>query len=144
MHHLNIKPDTEPVKQQWWQFWPHIMAAMKSKFTNSLNVASFERDNTQTGLLTLCLFLKRTTRSESALTLTYSRDEFSLHITDIMIDNTCGFKRISFMDGFSGYNQIKMYLDDEKHMSLRTPLGYTMTRWCHSISRTHVQSTNMQ
>jgi len=41
MHRFNIKPDAEPVKQQWWQFWTHIVAAMKSKFTNSLNVASF-------------------------------------------------------------------------------------------------------
>ena len=30
---------------------------------------------------------------------------------------------MSFMDGFSGYNQIKMYPDDEKHTSFRTPLG---------------------
>jgi len=28
-----------------------------------------------------------------------------------------------FMDRFSGYNQIKMYLDDEKHTSFRTPPG---------------------
>ena len=35
-----------------------------------------------------------------------------------MIDNTGGFERMSFIDGFSGYNQIKMYLDDEKHTSL--------------------------
>jgi len=27
------------------------------------------------------------------------------------------------MDKFSGYNQIKMYHDDEKHASFRTPLG---------------------
>ena len=27
------------------------------------------------------------------------------------------------MDGFSGYNQIKMYPDDEKHTSFKTPLG---------------------
>jgi len=26
------------------------------------------------------------------------------------------------MDGFSGYNQIKMYPKDEKHTSFRTPL----------------------
>ena len=26
-----------------------------------------------------------------------------------MIGNTCGFERMSFMDSFSGYNQIKMY-----------------------------------
>jgi len=46
-----------------------------------------------------------------------------------MIDNTCGFKRISFMDGFSGYNQIKIYLDDEKHTSFWTPLGV----FCYTI-----------
>jgi len=27
------------------------------------------------------------------------------------------------MDGFSRYNQIKMYPEDEKHTSFRTPLG---------------------
>jgi len=40
--------------------------------------------------------------------------KFSLPITDVMIDNTCGFKRMSFMDDFSGHNQIKIYPDDEK------------------------------
>ena len=48
------------------------------------------------------------------------KDEFPLAIPDVMIDNTCGFKRMSFMDGFSRYNQIKMYPDDEKHTSFRT------------------------
>ena len=47
----------------------------------------------------------------------------TIPITDVMIDNKCGFERMSFMDGFSGYNQIKMYPDDEKHTSFRTPLG---------------------
>jgi len=40
-----------------------------------------------------------------------------------MIDNTCGFEQMSFIDGLSGYNQIKMHHDDEKHASFRTPLG---------------------
>ena len=44
-------------------------------------------------------------------------------IIDVMIDNTCRFERMSFMDGFSGYNQIKMYPEDEKNTSFRTPLG---------------------
>jgi len=38
-----------------------------------------------------------------------------------MIDNT-DFEMMSFMDDFSGYNQIKMCPDDEKHTSFRTPL----------------------
>lgn len=36
---------------------------------------------------------------------------------------------MSFMDEFSGYNQINMYPDDEKHTSFKIPLGvyyYTM------------------
>ena len=45
------------------------------------------------------------------------------------IDNMCGFERMSFIDGFSGYNQIKMYPDDEKHTSFRTPLGV----YCYTI-----------
>jgi len=51
------------------------------------------------------------------------KDEFPLPITDVMIDNTYWFERISFMDRFSGYNQIKMHSDDEKHTFFRTPLG---------------------
>ena len=46
-----------------------------------------------------------------------------------MIDNTCGFERISFIDGFSGYNQIKMYPEDEKHTSFRTPQGV----YCYTV-----------
>ena len=46
-----------------------------------------------------------------------------------MIDNTCGFERMSFMDGFSRYNQIKMYPEDEKHTLFRTPLGI----YCYTV-----------
>ena len=39
-----------------------------------------------------------------------------------MIDNTYGFEQMSFIDGFSRYNQIKMYPNDEKRTSFRTPI----------------------
>jgi len=35
----------------------------------------------------------------------------------------------SFMDGFSGYNQIKMNPEDEKHSSFRMPLGV----YCYTL-----------
>ena len=57
------------------------------------------------------------------------KDEFPLPITDVMIDNTCDFERMSFMDGFSGYNQIKMYSEDDKHTSFQTPLG----GYCYTV-----------
>jgi len=63
------------------------------------------------------------------LNIACPKDELPLPITDVMIDNTCVFERMSFMDGFSGYNQIKMYLEDEKHTSFRTPLGV----YCYTV-----------
>jgi len=36
---------------------------------------------------------------------------------------------MSFMDDFLGYNQINMYLDDEKHTLFRTPLGV----FCYTV-----------
>jgi len=46
-----------------------------------------------------------------------------------MIDNTHGFERISFMEEFCGYNQIKMYPEDEKHTSFRISLGV----YCYAV-----------
>ena len=94
---------------------------LKLRFNNSLNVASLERNNIQTGLL-ICVVLKKNEKIRVCidfrdLNIACPKNEFPLLITDVMIDNTCGFERISFMDGFSRYNQIKMYPEDEKHIS---------------------------
>ena len=90
------------------------------------------------------------------LNIAYPKDEFSLPITDIMIDNTCDFERMSFMDGFSGYNQIKLYPDDKKHTSIRAALsvffymvmpfdlknaGDTYQRAMSTIFRDHLRKT---
>ena len=45
------------------------------------------------------------------------KDEFLLPILEVMIDITCRLERMTFMDGFSSYNQIKMHHEDEKHKS---------------------------
>ena len=59
----------------------------------------------------------------------YPKDKFLLLITDVMIDNKCGFERMSFMDDFSGYNQIKMHSNDEKHALFRTSSGV----YCYTV-----------
>lgn len=40
------------------------------------------------------------------------KDNFPLPHIDVLIDNTTYFSIFSFMDGFSGYNQIRMALED--------------------------------
>ncbi|XXG59011.1 hypothetical protein AAC387_Pa04g1173 [Persea americana] len=57
------------------------------------------------------------------------KDEFPLPIPKVIIDNTCGFERMTCMDGFSGYNQIKMHPKDERHTSFRTPFSV----YCYTV-----------
>ncbi|KAL5546225.1 hypothetical protein UlMin_005912 [Ulmus minor] len=51
------------------------------------------------------------------------KDEFPLPNIDMMVDATAGHEMFSFMDGFSGYNQIRMAPEDAEKTAFRTPFG---------------------
>jgi hypothetical protein len=51
------------------------------------------------------------------------KDDFPLPHIDLLVDNIARRKMHSFMDGFSGYNQIRMAEDGMEKMAFITPLG---------------------
>ena len=51
------------------------------------------------------------------------KDDFLLPHIDVLIDNTAGHALLSFMDGFSGYNQINMSSKDMEKTSFITSWG---------------------
>ena len=51
------------------------------------------------------------------------KDEFLLPNMDVLINSAVGNAMFSFMDGFSGYNQIKMALRDVEKTAFKTPIG---------------------
>jgi len=51
------------------------------------------------------------------------KDDFPLPYIDVLVDNTIGHALLSFMDGFSRYNQIKMASEDMEKTSFITPWG---------------------
>ena len=51
------------------------------------------------------------------------KDDFPLPHIDMLVDNTAGHSILSFMDGFSGYNQIMMALEDMEKTSFITEWG---------------------
>ncbi|KAL0454263.1 UNVERIFIED_CONTAM: Transposon Tf2-12 polyprotein [Sesamum latifolium] len=57
------------------------------------------------------------------------KDDFSLPIAELMIDATMGHEALSFMDGSSGYNQIRMAPKDEELTAFRTPKGI----YCYKV-----------
>ena len=53
----------------------------------------------------------------------YPKDDFSLPHIDLLIDNTAGYEMLSFMNIFSGYNQIRLAEEDQDKTSFTTPWG---------------------
>ena len=51
------------------------------------------------------------------------KDDFPLPHIDVLVDNTAQHKIFSFMDGFSGYNQIKMAPEDMEKTTFVTQWG---------------------
>ena len=51
------------------------------------------------------------------------KDNFPLPHIDVLVDNTTNFALFSFMDGFLGYNQIKMALKDMEKTTFITLWG---------------------
>ncbi|KAK8946755.1 hypothetical protein KSP39_PZI006372 [Platanthera zijinensis] len=55
--------------------------------------------------------------------------QLPLPMIDQLVDATSGHERLSFMDAYSGYNQIKMNLADEEHTTFRTDMGV----YCYTV-----------
>ena len=53
----------------------------------------------------------------------YPKDSFPLPRIDQLVDSTTGYKLLTFMDAFSGYNQIMMDENDQEKTSFITSRG---------------------
>jgi hypothetical protein len=51
------------------------------------------------------------------------KDPFPLPRIDQIIESTAGCARLSFLDAYSGYNQIKLKKEDEEKIAFITPYG---------------------
>ena len=51
------------------------------------------------------------------------KDHFPLPRIDQIIDATSGCDRLSFLDAYSGYNQIRLKVGDEEKTAFITPYG---------------------
>ena len=64
----------------------------------------------------MCVYYKDLNRASS-------KDNFPLPHIDTLVDNTTKNSLFSFMDGFSGYNQIQMALKDREKTTFITMWG---------------------
>ena len=59
----------------------------------------------------------------TALNKSCPKDHFPLPRIDQIIDSTDGYERLSFLDAYSGYNQIRLKVEDQDKTAFITPYG---------------------
>ena len=66
--------------------------------------------------LRMCIGFKHINRA-------FSKDHFPLPLIYQIIDSTAGCERLSFLDAYSGYHQIRLYGPNEIKTTFITPFG---------------------
>ncbi|KAI5317664.1 hypothetical protein L3X38_037371 [Prunus dulcis] len=135
VHKLGIPNEARWVKQAPLRFRPELTIQIEVEI-DKLIAAGFIREvHYPTWLSNIVPVLKKKT---GALRICVDhrdvndacpKDEFPLPITELLVHATTGFGALSFMDGFSGYNQIKMASEDQEKTAFRTSKGI----YCYTV-----------
>uniref|UniRef100_A0A2N9FTM9 Integrase catalytic domain-containing protein n=1 Tax=Fagus sylvatica TaxID=28930 RepID=A0A2N9FTM9_FAGSY len=127
-HSLNVESGTRPVVQSMRTFHPEVEAQITQEVKKLLsagfikpiqhprwlsNIVPVKKKN---GQIRCCVDFRNLNKA-------CPKDEFPLPNMDLLIDSAAGHAMFSFMDGFSGYNQIFMSPKDAEKTAFRTPIG---------------------
>ena len=127
-HKLNINPTLRPVKQRCRVFSPERNDAVLEE-VDKLLMANFIREVFYPDWLANVVMVKKNTRKWrmcvdfTDLNKACPKDSFPLPRIDQLVDSTAGHKLLTFMDAFSGYNQIMMDENDQEKTSFITSRG---------------------
>jgi hypothetical protein len=128
-HALNVDPKAKPVKQPLRRFDEPKRKAIASEQHRQENAGFIREIKTSTWVSNPVIVPKKNTDVQRVC-VDYishnkhcSKDPFPLPCIDQIIDSTAGCERLSFLDAYSGYNQIKLKKEDEEKIAFITPYG---------------------
>ncbi|KAJ8464738.1 hypothetical protein OPV22_027290 [Ensete ventricosum] len=124
-HYLNISPDARSVKQRPCKFTPDRQKAIEDEVTRLLDAQLIEEVKYPTWLSNVVLVKKangnwRMCIDYTDLNRACPKDCYPLPRIDQLVDATSGHQLLSFMDTFSGYNQIQMAPRDKRNTAFIT------------------------
>lgn len=128
MHRINLKKDAVPVISQRYRMNPNYAKAVKEELDKLMKVGFIYPLEKVTWLLPIVVVPKKNGklricvdyRKLNAATIT---DPFPLPFQDTLLDAVAGHQMYSFLDGFSGYNQILMAEEDREKTAFVTEWG---------------------
>ena len=134
MHKLQVDPLHQPVRQKRRKFSPERDAIINDE-VKSLLGAWFIREVQYPEWLANIVVVKKKNRKWRVcidftnLNKSCPKDPFTLPHIDKLVDATAGHQLMSFMDAFSGYNQILMHSEDQE----KTPFMTSRGIYCYKV-----------
>ena len=127
-HKLNTNPSFKLVKQKRRSFAPERQKAINEEVGKLLQAGAIREVEYPEWLANVVLVKKANGKWRLCIDFTdinkaCPKDSFPLPRIDLIVDATIGHKLLSFMDAFSGYNQISMNPNDQKKTSFVTAQG---------------------
>ncbi|KAL6134759.1 hypothetical protein ACLB2K_066987 [Fragaria x ananassa] len=128
VHKLAVSKGIPWVKQAPRRFCSELVVQIEYEVDNLIDVGFIREVKYPTWLASIVPVKKKNGQIRICVDYRDLNDvcpkvEFPLPITELLVDATTGYDALSFMDGFSSYNQIKMAPKDEKLTAFRTPKG---------------------
>ena len=127
-HRLNTSPSFKPVKQKRRSFAPERQKAINEEVGKILQAGAIREVEYPEWLANVVLVKKANGKWRLCIDFTdinkaCPKENFPLPRIDLIVDATTGHELLSFMDAFSGYNQISMDPDDQEKTSFITAQG---------------------
>ena len=126
---IPLKPNAKPVKQRPYRLNPKYKEKVRMELDKMLTVGIIEpveesewvspmvvQEKKTKGEIRICVDLRKL--NDSCL-----HDPFPTPFTDEVLDNVGGQEVYSFTDGFSGYHQIRIALEDRHKTTFATEMG---------------------
>ena len=133
-HRLNVDPEKKPVQQRRRVFDPERNRAVTDE-VNKLLASNFIREVHYPEWLANVVMVKKANGKWrmcvdfTELNQACPKDSFPLPRIDQLVDLTTGHKLPTFMDAFSGYNQIQMAEEDQEKTAFVTSQGL----YCYKV-----------
>ena len=126
-HGLNFSPSFKLVKQKR-SFAPKRQKVINEEVSKLLQAGAIREVEYPEWLDNVVLIKKENGKWRLYINFTdvnqaCPKDSFPLPLIDLIVDATTGHELLSFMDAFSGYNQIRMDPNDQENTSFVTGQG---------------------
>jgi Reverse transcriptase (RNA-dependent DNA polymerase) len=134
VHYLKIDPTFKPIKQALRRMRIELEEKVVEETKKLIDAGFIREEETpewvasivpvkkKNGQICICVDFRDLNKA-------CPKDDFPLPVTEIIIDHTSSYEVFSFMDGYAGYNQIKMAPEDERHTAFCTPIGI----YCYKV-----------